>query len=235
MKLMLKNKGNSYIMDWVNPENGESFEQGNKMKSILKLTSKVMSVALMITGMLVTTSCGAVGEKEEVTTISIEKDGTVRSHIEESFEQSYYDKDELQQMILVEVADYNRKMGNGNIAVEKVEVEKGTATVEMTYQKAADYAAFNKVVFFDGTAQEALDAGYELNIVLSGVKDSQETIGKADLLNMEDYRLLITDVAETVNLSGKAEFMNESVAASENRRSVKKADTAEGLAYILYK
>lgn len=204
------------------------------MKSNLNSASVWMRTALMITGVLAMTSCGLSGEGN-TTMISLEKDGTVRSHIEESFDQSYYDKEELQQMILMETADYNREAGSGCISVEKVELKDQIATVEMTYQKAEDYAGFNRVVFFDGTPKEAEDAGYELNVVLSSVKDSLDTIGKADILAMGDYRLLITDVGETVVLNGKAAYVSENVTVSDNGKCVKNAEDSEDSAYILYK
>lgn len=203
------------------------------MRSDLKAASMRMGSILMITGMLGLTSCGAMS-KEEATRLCVKKDGTICSYIEESFEQTYYDEDELQQSILVEAAEYNREAGGDKIAVEKVKAEKGTASVEMTYESALDYAGFNGVVFFDGTAQEALLEGYELNVVLSAVEDPLKTLGKADILAMEDYKLLITDVPEQIVLDGKAEYINENAAASKNRRSVKRAEAAEGLAYILY-
>lgn len=216
------------------------------MKNILNRTPGWMYMILMITGMLALASCGF-GSEGETTTISIEKDGIVRSHIEESFAQSYYDKDELQQMILREAADYNREAGSGCVTVEKVEVENQIATVEMTYQKALDFAEFNHIVFFNGTPGEAKDVGFDLNVVLSSVKDSLETIGQADILSMEDYRLLIMDVSKkeiqgetitldaTVILNGKAQFISENVTVSDNCKKVNRTEDAEGLAYILYK
>lgn len=215
------------------------------MNSILRTKSGWMCIVLMMAGVLTLTSCG-LGSKEKATTISIEKDGTVRSHIEESFDQSYYNKDELQQMILMEAADYNREAGSGCITVEKVDVKDQIATVDMTYQKAADFAGFNHVVFFHGTPAEAKDAGYDLNVVLSSVKDSFNTIGQADILAMEGYRLLIMDVSKkiikdetvvldaTVILNGKVQYTNENVITSNNGKSVKRTENAEGLAYILY-
>lgn len=215
------------------------------MKSIWNRTPRGIFFILMITGMLALSSCGLDSEGE-ATTISIEKNGMIRSHIEESFAQSYYDKDELQQMILREAADYNREAGSGCVTVEKVEVENQVATVEMTYQNALDFAGFNHIVFFDGTPQEAKDAGFDLNVVLSGVKDSLETIGQADILSMEDHRLLIMDVSQkeiqgetialdaTVVLNGKAQYISENVTVSNNYKRVNRTEDAEGLAYILY-
>lgn len=189
---------------------------------------------LMMTGTLGLVSCSG-SEKEDVTTVTLEKDGTVQSHISESFEQPYYEKDGLQQVILSEAAAYNRQVGQNHITVEKVEMSGERVTVEMTYTEAKDYADFNQVIFFVGTPAQAEAAGYELNVVLSGVKDTQETVGKADILAMKDVRLLITDIPETVLLNGKAMYSDEKTVVSEDRKSCVRREEAEGPAYIIFK
>ena len=185
----------------------------------------VMAAVLMINGMLFLSACA--GEEQIDNRITIHKDGVVEAHMEESFEQSYYDKDELQQMILQEAADYNRQMGSACISVDKVEVKDGKAMAEMSFQKAGDYAAFNKTLFFVGTPAEASLEGYELNIVLS------ETLAKADILAAEQ-KLLIMSVAEPVYLPGKACYVSENVQVSKDRKSVWLTGEEQEAGYVLY-
>lgn len=168
----------------------------------------------------------------DVTSVSIQKDGTVLSNIVEEFGQSYYDQEELQQTILMEAANYNKAAGSGKINVEKIDVADGVATVRMTYQDAGDYASFNHVIFFAGSAVDA-QAEHELNVVLSGVKDTNDTLGKADILAMEGYKLLIMDVPEPVYLDGRAEYISDNITASDDRKSVWL--TGDGQGYVLYK
>ena len=193
----------------------------------LGLTSVVL-VSLLLT------ACGS-KEGESGAAISLTKEGAVRTRIRESFEQSYYDKDELQQTILAQVADYNRTAGEDRVSVEKVEVEDGMAVVLMTYAKAADYASFNQVVFFQGTAAEAERAGFDLNVVLSSVKDGNETVGKSDILAMEGVNLLITDEREGIGLDGKALYVSDHVTVSQNARELSMAGEEKKLIYIIYK
>lgn len=201
-----------------------------EMRGSLKKKA-VMAAVLMINGMLFLSACA--GEEQIDNRITIHKDGVVEAHMEESFEQSYYDKDELQQMILQEAADYNRQMGTACISVDKVEVKDGKAMAEMSFQKAGDYAAFNKTLFFVGTPAEASLEGYELNIVLSGVKNENETLAKADILAAEQ-KLLIMSVAEPVYLPGKACYVSENVQVSKDRKSVWLTGEDQGAGYVLY-
>lgn len=209
--------------------------------------SRVITAALIMTAALMLTSCGEDGG-EKTSTVSIQKDGTISSHIEESFDQSYYDGEELQQSILQAAADYNRAAGSGQITVEKIDVDDGAVTVKMTYLDSADYADFNRTVFFAGSPKEAEDEGFDLNVVLSNVKNTNETIGKSDILAMDGYNLLILKGPETVLLNGqveyvsddvtvflngKAEYISDNVTVSSNRKSIKLSE--EGLGYVLYK
>lgn len=200
------------------------------MMGRFRMNTKLATGAIA-TAMFLLTACGA-GSDEEVTSVSIQKDGTVLSHIVEEFEQSYYDQEELQQAILKEAAEYNKAAGNGRINVEKINVDGGVATVRMIYQNAGDYAGFNHVVFFAGTASDAQEE-HELNVVLSGVKDTNDTLSKADILAMEGYKILITDIKEPVYLDGRAEYISDNVTAANDRKSVWISGAGQG--YVLYK
>lgn len=193
------------------------------------------ALLLLLLGVLCVTSCGGAEEEDGAGAISFTKEGTIRSDIRESFEQSYYDKDELQQAVLEEVADYNNSAGAESITVEKVTVEDGVALVEMTYQKAADYAAFNQTTFFCGSAAQAKSGGFNLNVVLSGVKDTTETVGESDILAMEGVTLLITDVPEEISLNGKALYVSDNTTVSGSGKNVRAAGEDGELIYIIFK
>lgn len=189
----------------------------------------------MVLGLLLLTACGSEGEESGGAAISFTKEGTVQAQIKESFEESYYDKDELQQTILEEVAGYNRRTGKESITVEKVEVADGVAEVAMTYAQAEDYADFNQVVFFAGSPSEAESAGYDLNVVLSSVKNANDTVGKSDILAMKDVTVLITDEKEAIALNGSALYVSDNVTPSRNAKELRMAEEDKKLAYIIYK
>ncbi len=196
-----------------------------------RFSSNIKTGLLLGAVMFLISSCGK-SVDEEVTSITVQKDGTILSHIVESFEQGYYDSEELQQSILAEAADYNKVTGSGRINVEKIDVDSGVATVRMIYQEAEDYADFNHMVFFVGSTEKAGEE-YELNVVLSGAKDTNDTVGRADILAMKDYKLLITDAQEPVFLNGKAEYISDNVTVSSDRKNIQLS--GDGLGYVLYR
>lgn len=227
---MLKLTGKSDIMNWVNER-----KQGNTMRNGKQSASRMIISILSLTAMMVMVSCSSAKSEAEETLVSLGKEGMIQSNIVESFSESYYDEAELQQSILSQAAAYNRMNENGSIKVEKVEVKDGTALVSMTYAKAKDYASFNRAFFFVGEAQAAAEEGYELNVVLSGVKDSGETIGKADILAMNGVTLLITDISDAIALNGKALYVSGNVTVSGNANTVRRSAEDDGLAYIIFK
>lgn len=214
-------------------ELGKLKEAGDKMKnSKLFLQKKIIGI-LVLTAVLGVTACGNKKEDGGGTFITVDKDGIIRSEIAESFAEERYDKEELQQMILGEAAAYNKKTGGDSITVEKVDMDGSQVIVKMTYAKSADYAAFNKEAFFAGTAGEAESSGYELNVVLSGVKDPQETVGKSDILAMENVGLLITNIQDEIVLEGKALYVSEGVEIS-NGKTVRRIGEGNKMIYVIY-
>lgn len=203
------------------------------MKSGRKFLYKMITGALALMAAAGLTACGNKEEDGSSTFISVGKDGSIHSEIVESFTEERYDKDELQTAILGELAVYNKKAGN-NITVEKVEKDGDNIVVKMTYAGSADYAAFNKVDFFTGTAAEAETAGYELNVVLSGVNEPNETVGKSDILAMENTGILITDVAENIVLDGKALYISDGVEVSSKGKNVRRIGEEKKLMYVIY-
>lgn len=232
---MLKLKDKSYIMDWENER-----KQGNVMRNQNQSAPRMIISILAFAAMSVMVSCSSKSEEAEGTFISFGKDGSVQSHITESFvpenaSENYYDEAELQQSILSQAASYNRNAENGSITVEKVEAKDDMVIVQMTYASTQDYAAFNKAVLFMGEASKAAEEGYELNVVLSSIKDANETVGKADILAMKDAMLLITNVSDTIILNGKALYVSGNVTVSGNAKAVMRSAEDNGLAYIIFK
>ena len=174
-------------------------------------------------------------EPDEGTTVSVSKDGVITSYIVESFDKPYYDQEEMKQMILSEVADYNREVGSSNVSVDKIVVEDNLATVVMNFANAEDYGEFYGKTFFIGTAKEAQDGGYDIDTVLSSTEDELETIGMSDMLTMTEYQILITDMKEPVTLNGKAAYVSDNTIYSNSLKTVTFGGEADDLAYVMYR
>lgn len=202
----------------------------NKWKS---LPSALVGILILI-AVIGITGCSKQKNRTE-TVVVLMKDGSVQSYITEDFEQSYYNKDDLQQMILGEVATYNRQAGEARIGVEKIEVADAKAIVQMSYSSTADYAEFNQEEFFLDVPSAVKQAGYHTNVVLSNVKNEQETIGEADILSLKAVKLLITDTKESIIVPGRILYVSDNVTVSENQKQCTLNQNSEEMAYIIFK
>ena len=72
-------------------------------------------------------------------------------------------------------------------------------------------------------------------MVLSSVKNANETIGKSDILAMKDVTVLITDEQEGIALDSRVLYVSDNVAVSGNARELRRAGEDKNLAYIIYK
>lgn len=164
------------------------------------------------------TACGnTAGVEGSVITVS--RDGTVTDTIREPFDQDYYSLQELQDEILKAVSSYNSRTGNEAVTVSKVQVESGVTDVEMIYQSAEDYAAFNRETFFLGTPAQARLEGFDLNKVYSAVSDPSRTMGMAELFNTDGVLVLITDTTQTVVMSHKILYISDGVEIMDHSKA----------------
>ena len=158
---------------------------------------KVLPLAVM--GFLLT-GCGAT--TAEVTTLAIQKDGTIEHTLVEDFGEESVDA--LQSMMLEKTAAYNKNNADGEIAVKTVEEEDGIVKVVMTYPDAAAFDGFMnmdvvevdpalRAPFFYGTVEEAFMEGYDLEITLQGVESEEVLQGKNDLLAKGEKKIIIYD------------------------------------------
>lgn len=164
------------------------------------------------------TACGNTTDAEG-SVITVSKDGTVTDTIRELFDQDYYSQQELQDEVLKAVASYNFRMGNEAVTVSKVEVKDGVTDVEMKYQSADDYAAFNGETFFVGTPAQARLAGFDLNKVYTAVSDPEKTMGMAELFNTDGVLVLITDTTQTVVMSHKILYISDGVEIMDHAKA----------------
>lgn len=200
-----------------------------------RLVSPEKKANALLVLMLAAVTLGGCGSETEESRAELQKDGSVKSVVTADFDKPDYDIEELKQMVLEESAAYNRSTGDGAISVEKVSEKNGTASVKMTYKSAADYAAFNDGIFFVGSPKEAEEEGYNLNRVLSGTKNPLETVGGADILAMDDAKILITDMKDPVVLDGKAVYTSDNVQTDKKYKTVTLKEESGEPAYIIYK
>ncbi len=206
-----------------------------KIKRVLYMTAVVM----LLTG------CGK--SVEEMTTIALQKDGTVEQTIIEAFDEE--STDALQEMMLSKAAEYNQTVAGDGVSVNKVEkTGDGSVRVLMTYPSAADFDGFMnmdvvavdpelRAPFFYGTVEEAYEEGYNLDVQLIGVENENLLRGKEDLLLLGKNKIIIYDSRMNLGAPVRISTQENLLYSSENvtvsgKKQVEVSDTDE-LAYIL--
>ncbi len=195
---------------------------------------KIRIITLVLFAGLFMMSCGkdsvenkveAENEMVATTGIQISKDGSIIETIVEDFSSEYYEEDSLKNMILSEVAEYN-KSSDEDISVEKFQVKDKEVTVLMKYPSAAVYTEFNKNDYnskelFYGTIAEAYEEGYSLDVTLQNVKNEEESIQKEELLSMGESYILISGEPIKVKTYGKILYIGDHVIpASKNEANM---------------
>lgn len=181
-------------------------------------------------------------ESASACAIEVMKDGSIKETITEEFDQEYYDEESLKNMILSEVADFNRNHTEDMISVDKLENKNGMVTVKMSYPSAEIYTEYNTDEYNDGTLfvgtiAQAYEAGYSLDISMTDAK-GEKSIGREELLEMGEDNILISQAPLKVKVPGKIMYVGDKVEADDRDEAYMKTNEngeAAGKYYIVYK
>ncbi len=177
----------------------------------------------------------ACGETEiTTTTVEILSSGKVTHTIIDSFEESYYDAEEMKEMAQKEADEFNNSHKDGAVTVESVQLENGQVRMVMDYADARAYSDFNSETLFYGTVSDALAAGYDLNVNLISLKDNTQYLSGEELSSMGDKHLIITSESLHIIAPSNLSYVSEGVIIASSR---KEADTVpeDAFCYILLK
>ena len=197
------------------------------------MKKRVLAAACICFLLMILAGCGGAGVPDtvETTTICIDKKGGVTYYLAGAFDREYYQLGELTSMAEKEAAEFCESAGSSAVTVEKVElVPEGGGKVVITYRfdGCEAFEGFNNIGLFYGTAGEAKDAGYAVNVVLTNEKGEEIPLN-ADM----DRRVIITDAKAFVYCPSKAAGVSVGAALREDGS----VDTtaAEGTVIILLK
>ena len=188
---------------------------------------------------------GACGTKLDVqeNTIALQRNGKILEAAVESFDQSYYDQEELNTYVQNAVDDYTTEHGKKSVSVTDSKVEEKKAYLTLEYENAETFSDFTGIECFSGSIVEAQSAGYDFDLDFYPVTD-----GKADtkivkgstLLDDDDLKVLIVKENSDLIVPGKIAYVSTegTEVTSEKQVNVtqKEQDTDEAvLVYVLYK
>ena len=182
---------------------------------------------------------GCAGQEKALTadtdTIILQEKGNVVGYITQEFDENRYSYEQLQQMMDSEITSYCSSTSEGAVVLDKSELsEDGVLTVVMTYGSAQDYAAFNREVFFYGTIEEAVFAGYDLQeLQMRDASDAEVTVGRAELEAMPDSYILITEDPSNIRGYHKLAYVgiNDTVVSDHEVDT----DDSENIHYVIFK
>lgn len=170
----------------------------------MKRTMRVGKILILMLCFCVSglTACGEKTEESvsesTVSSISVNKDGSISSIIVEDFGETYYDAAGLKSMIESAITDYKAEDFTAQVTLKSCKAANDTVTVQMDFGDYKSYAGFNGENFFAGTIQGANQAGFDLNVTLQAVSDKAEktSVSKPELLAMGDSHIVILETAE---------------------------------------
>lgn len=175
--------------------------------------------------------CG--DESDLQSMLKLKKNGQVTGIIVEEFDKSYYDVTELEEMIRVEIAEYNTNAGSERITLESIEVLDGMVRAKFCYTTYADYAAFNETDFFAGTVEEAKALGINLNHVMVEA-GKNNTISPQQLEELSEYNLVMWQDNILVEVPAKILYHTEDLTLQGSKKIISGSDS-EGPFYLIYK
>lgn len=201
---------------------------------------RIKGTGICMLVMLILAGCGQTKQPDviDVTSLIVTDKGGVTSYLVGEFGKEYYNISELTTMAVNEAAEYNTEHQNGTsipVTVEKVEVlESDPNKVILTYKydSTESFMDYDESTLFYGTVSEAADAGYDLNVILTNVKDGT-LFSEAQLMQETDRYLLITDEKAKIYCPRKITHVS-SGAVYEEGGSVD-GTQAEETIYILMK
>ena len=184
----------------------------------------IFVMALMLSG------CGSKFEPTE-STIFVTSKEKVQSAVMESFEEPYYNFDELYKEIEKEVKAYCLDKNDELVTMNSLVEENDSVSLLMEYQTVEAYAEFNDVLLFSGSFKEAVDAG----LIPETLYTVEGEYAEIDLEEHGKLKVIVTEESVCVQTSGKIAYTSDNVVVLD--KTLAKAMEAGKFhpAFILYK
>lgn len=177
--------------------------------------------AIAVTAMMTTllTGCGDQLSDAAVSTVSLQKDGSVEVVTVEDFGEEYYSEDELSQTIAEELTKYNTTQES--VKNKELKVKDGTAKLTMEYAEGTDYASFNDCVFYYGTVSGAVSAGYDLSSVMNAVsrEDTNKVLVTKDLDTLAENKMIILTEPYEIRTYAKILYASSNVSVTGDKEA----------------
>lgn len=191
---------------------------------------KTLNFCMILAAAIFLSGCGNKFEPTE-STIFITSKGEVHSAVMESFDEAYYDFEELSEDVERAVKSYCLDENEEVVTVESLTQGNDEVSLFMNYQTADDYAAFNEVLLFTGTYAEAASAGY----VPEELHDAEGAIVDIESEELDNLKVVVTEESICIQTSGKIKFVSDNVSIVD-KKLARAMEVGKGHpAFVLYK
>ena len=201
---------------------------------------KIKCLCILILCMVFFAGCSKKTDVE-ASTLFIEKKGNIISVDVEELDKEYYDASELEDYISEHMEEYN-EANDGDVEKASFDVKDGVAKLMMEYGSYEDYAKFNGVELYSGTALKAQAEGYDFDVKFYAPKeggDGLEEASKEDVLAHEDVKAVIIQASLNVQVPGEVLYVSSKDVKLVGKDTVSIAEDLSkeeaALTYIIYK
>ncbi|MBE5916260.1 MAG: hypothetical protein E7273_05390 [Pseudobutyrivibrio ruminis] len=111
------------------------------------------------------------GKAADNSTLTFKEDGQVVFEEITDFDTSTYSKSELKDYAKGLISSFNETYGSKAITLDKLSVKGDKAYIKTTYKDAECYTTFTSYDTFNGTYEDAVNAGYDFTGLFSEVAD----------------------------------------------------------------
>ena len=171
-------------------------------------------------------------EGQDVSSMTIDEDGAVKSYIVEDFTASYYDAEELEASVSDNILYFNEKYEETVVELTKFQAEEGILKATIEYRSAKIYEEFNEETLFAGTIQDALAEDYDIDADFYSVKDMENKLAFADI--EENFHIVIFSEPVNVEVAGKVLYVSDGLQKGSGSKKVTVADDTKEIYYIIY-
>lgn len=168
--------------------------------------------------------------KPTESTIYVKSNGKVQTAVMDTFEESYYDLEELQEEVEYSIEEYCEIYGKDAVKLKSLKMKEEDVQLYMNYASVDDYQQYNDVLLFQGTLEEAERTGYLQEMTFTDTDGNE-----VKLPDDGDYLAVITEESLCIQTSGKIHYVSNNVSVQGKKKAKSYEASESHPACIIYK
>ncbi len=197
---------------------------------------KIIFACIMILCMGLLSGCSHKTDAD-VSTVFVEKSGSIVSVDVETLDKEYYNAEELESYITEHVENYT-SANKDTVEMKSFDAEEGSAKLIMEYDSYQDYSGFNGIELYVGSIVTAQAEGYDFDTEFNSAEENTP-VTKEEVISDDDNKVAIIKANVDVRVPGTILYVSakdtqikekDTVSITGTRSNEEAAPT-----YIIYK